>query len=232
MSELGAFLRWLTGDVIRDTPRRRLLMVAGSASGCGTSTVARMLARAISLSGGEALLLDASSESLSNVRQWVPVIPRYDAAIVDVGSRLGQLRALLPAFSDSVRGSDQLLVVTRPEPRDCAAAYALVKYVGARSLAPRMHLLVNCADADLAARSYERVEAATRRFCHRSVAYAGAFPRDPLLHSGIPDASMDDAPGRFAADAAASDLFRRLLRPFPTHESAPGSRRLLTSEIQ
>jgi MinD-like ATPase involved in chromosome partitioning or flagellar assembly len=102
---------------------------------------------------------------------------RYDAVIIDAGSRLDGILAATEG------GVHRLLVVTGVTPVAIAAAYAVVKTAEARFPGMPIDVLFNRQPAEAARVAFDQVTHAASHFLNRTVGFAGVLPEDTALPS-------------------------------------------------
>ncbi|HSW31135.1 MAG TPA: cellulose synthase operon protein YhjQ/BcsQ [Longimicrobiales bacterium] len=125
--------------------------------------------------GPEASLALAASERRLLLRRVAALYDRFDAVVVDGGSRLDSVMAACAAASGRV------LAVTTKDPIAQAGSYALAKVAGARFQGLPVELLVNRASEAEARKAHELVAAAAQTFAAMDVPFAGSVAEDPAL---------------------------------------------------
>ena len=104
--------------------------------------------------------------------------------------------------------SDQVLVVTSPEPSAVVDAYAVIKILHVSSARPEIGLLVNNVNGSHEAELvFQQLDVAARRFLGRSLGSFGFVVHDPEIRETV---SMQRAVVSDRPQAAASRCFRRL----------------------
>jgi flagellar biosynthesis protein FlhG len=112
------------------------------------------------------------------IEQLAPLESQSDFLILDCGAGISQN---VLAFAQA---SDDLLVVTTPEPTALTDAYALIKVLSRTASCPRLGLVVNqAASAREALLISERVSTVAARFLGADLLPAGQILRDP--HVGL-----------------------------------------------
>jgi flagellar biosynthesis protein FlhG len=115
------------------------------------------------------VISERSCQRLS--RQMQTLLPHVDWLVVDAGNEPGMLPARLWS------AADRLLIVTSPEAAAVMDTYALVKILlHEQPRAAQPQLVVNQAEAALAADVYRRIDQSCRRFLGCSIGLAGAVP--------------------------------------------------------
>lgn len=191
---LGAILplwSWFVGAAPRVVAPRRVIVVAGGASGVGTSFVASVLGAAANMTGHAALVVDGDAETLpARVRQLAPGFPAYGLVLIDAGSRLATIRGVCAALGDMPRNGDRVLVVTNTDATAIAAAYALTKTLLVQAPRIELQLLVNASDATTAVAIGEHFREGVRRFVRRAIGFAGHLPVDRTLGDAHREGAM------------------------------------------
>ncbi len=173
---------WFVGGAPRATAPRRVLVVAGGASGAGTSFTAAVRGAAATITGHAALVVNGGDEALpQRVRQLAPGFPGYGMVLIDAGSRLATIREVCAALGDMPRNGDRMIAVTNTEPTVMAAAYALTKTLLVQAPRLEVQLLVNASDATTAVAIGEHFRDGVQRFVRRRVGFAGHLPVDHTL---------------------------------------------------
>lgn len=160
--------------------------------------------------GADATLASAAGERRALLRRVSGLWDRFDAVVLDGGSRLESVMAACAT------GAERLLCVTTGDRIAVAASYALLKVARERFGTLPTGLLVNRADEGTAETLHGVVRSAAGRFLGVDVDHAGAVPPDPdvdaLVRSGSSLAELGDgSPAR----AAVAGLVRRILADLP-----------------
>lgn len=234
---LGAIIplwSWFVGAAPRVAAPRRVIVVAGGASGVGTSFVVSVLGAAANVTGHAALVVDGDAETLpARVRQLAPGFPAYGVVLIDAGSRLATIRGVCAALGDMPRNGDRVLVVTNADATAMAAAYALTKTLLVQAPRLELQLLVNASNATTAVAIGEHFRDGVRRFMRRSVGFAGHLPVDHTLGDAHREGAMfPHSPTSASVMPAALEVLGRLA-PAPhinttTSAAAPLRAPLLT----
>jgi MinD-like ATPase involved in chromosome partitioning or flagellar assembly len=167
--------------------------------------------------GVEATLALAAAERRMLLRRVAALYDRYDAVVVDGGSRLDSVMASCAATSG------RLVCVTTRDPIAQAAAYALVKVARARFEGLPVELLVNRAAEEEGRVAHDLVDVASATFEGRGVPFAGAVLDDEALVRTV-DARVSLAglsASSPAADALAGLADRLLVESSPQAGSRP-----------
>ena len=136
--------------------------------------------------------LDAALKTLTN----------FDFLLIDTAAGVST------NVIDLLVSSDQVLVVTSPEPCAVVDAYAVVKILHVSSARPEIGLLVNdVIGSHEAALVFQQLDVAARRFLGRSLGSFGFVVHDPEIRETV---SMQRAIVSDRPQAAASRCFRRL----------------------
>jgi MinD-like ATPase involved in chromosome partitioning or flagellar assembly len=165
--------------------------------------------------GVEATLALAAAERRMLLRRVAALYDRYDAVVVDGGSRLDSVMASCAA------ASGRLVCVTTRDPIAQAAAYALVKVARARFEGLPVELLVNRAAEEEGRVAHDLVDVASATFEGRGVPFA--VPDDEALVRTV-DARVSLAglsASSPAADALAGLADRLLVESSPQAGSRP-----------
>lgn len=100
--------------------------------------------------------------------------------ILDTGAGVGD------AVMEFALASNQVLVVTTPEPTAMADAYTMIKALVSRDPGARIRLVVNQAERpEDAQRVAERIVTTARKFLGVEVAHVGTIPRDPHVWQSV-----------------------------------------------
>jgi flagellar biosynthesis protein FlhG len=129
--------------------------------------------------------------------------------------------------------SDEVIVVTTPEPTAITDAYAAIKVITARNVAVRLHLLVNFARSREEAEEVARkIKLVVENYLSLSVESLGYLPQDAHLPQAVSrQTPLLQAFPRSPAAVALMGIARRLLRmsertplgPPQARESGDGS---------
>jgi flagellar biosynthesis protein FlhG len=104
----------------------------------------------------------------------------YNYVIIDTGAGLN------PSVIDYILSSDEVIVVTNPEPTAFSDAYKVIKVVSLQSPTLRIKLLVNNVKSrDQAIRVWEGMNAVVQSFINRSIEYLGHLPTDPAVAAAV-----------------------------------------------
>lgn len=103
-----------------------------------------------------------------------------DVIIVDCGAGIG------PAVIQFAAGSDNLLVVTTPEPTAITDGYAVIKVVSQRGYAGHISLLVNLVSGRQEGRAtHQRIASVAREFLGVTLYDAGFMVTDPKVGQAV-----------------------------------------------
>jgi flagellar biosynthesis protein FlhG len=137
----------------------------------GPSLLPGKSANATELSDEEKLALMASLDSLGDSFDWV---------VIDTSAGLGDN----PLFFASA--SEEILLITTPEPTALADTYATARALLRRTNRRRLSLVVNMAeDLHEAARVHERLNLLVKRFCAAEIDLAGWVAFDSSVHEAV-----------------------------------------------
>ena len=104
----------------------------------------------------------------------------YNYVIIDTGAGLN------PSVIDYVLSSDEVIVVTNPEPTAISDAYRVIKVVSMHSPTMKIRLMVNNVKSrDQAIRVWEGMNAVVQSFINRSIDYLGHLPTDPAVAAAV-----------------------------------------------
>jgi MinD-like ATPase involved in chromosome partitioning or flagellar assembly len=129
--------------------------------------------------GVEATLAMAAAERRILLRRVAGLYDRFDAVVVDGGSRLDSVMAACAA------GAGRLVAVTTRDRIAQASAYALLKVARARFGGLPAQLVVNRAGAAEGREAHELVDAAARTFTGIGIPFGGAVPCDDALAGAV-----------------------------------------------
>lgn len=165
----------------------------------------------------EAGLSGAERQAL--LRRILPLLPRYDAVVIDGGSRLESVMAA------GALGVGRVLAVCEPDRIAVAATYALMKALGDRLPGTPVEILINRTAAVLADQVAEEVQGAARHFLRRTIGYCGAVPDDRCLRAGIQAGmSIQDAVTGSPAAQAIQEVGLKIFHQLSTRSLALGER--------
>lgn len=122
----------------------------------------------------------ASLTSLSHVQKQIlldqthSIESDYDLILIDTGA----------GISDSVmhfnKASDEVVVVTTPEPHAMTDAYAMIKVLSEQHPNPKIHLVINQARSiDEGTKVFARISEVALRFLQLRIYHLGHVPYDP-----------------------------------------------------
>ncbi|MFA7235803.1 MAG: MinD/ParA family protein [Phycisphaeraceae bacterium] len=140
---------------------------------------------------------------------------QHDLVIIDTGAGIS------PNVLSFILASDEVLVVTTPEPTAITDAYALIKTVTRRKEDAHISLLVNqVRDRGEGRRVFDRINAVTRRFLGLSILDAGFIVSDPRVSAAVRRRSpfVLDEP-----DCPASACVTQLAHKLDRHAAEPGN---------
>jgi MinD-like ATPase involved in chromosome partitioning or flagellar assembly len=162
---------------------------------------------------GNAPLPGTDEERRAALRQLTRVFANYDTIIIDGGSRLDTVSALIEITDGS------LMLVTSADRLALAANYALVKAVRGRRPETSIAVLANRHGEALAEEACEFLVGACSHFLGRTIDVVGALPDDPCLQAAIgAGMTVRDALG---GSPAAESMRGILSRVIPSQSTAP-----------
>lgn len=156
--------------------------------------------------GVEATLAIAAAERRVLLRRVAALYERFDAVVVDGGSRLDSVMGACAA------GAGRLVAVTTRDRIAQASAYALLKVAQARFPSLPVQLAVNRAAEAEARDAYELVDGAARTFTGRGVPFAASIPEDGALAGALALGQPLQAVGAAGAAAEATALLADALQ--------------------
>ncbi len=165
---------------------------------------------------GSAAVPATDHERRSAITKLVYLFEYYDSVIIDGGSRLDTIAAVLELADPA------LLVVTSADRLALAANYALVKSTRARRAESVVAVIANRHGESVAADACEYLAGACAHFLGRTIEVVGSIPDDPCLQAAV-GAGMtvrDALDGSPAADAMRGAL-ARVLPPVSPPAGAP-----------
>lgn len=114
-------------------------------------------------------------ESLKKIRQYTDIL------LIDTGAGLS------PNVLDFLQYSNEVLLVSTPEPTSMADAYGIIKAMNQREGAyPEISLVVNrCASAKEAVGVASRMKTVTSQFLHREIKYKGYILEDEHVSKAV-----------------------------------------------
>lgn len=133
----------------------------------------------------------------------------FDTVVVDTAAGIATNTLFFAAATHDI------IVVTTPEPTALTDAYATIKVLSQRYGIKRVHLLLNQAPDDMAAREvFVRLSALAARFLPVAVEYVGRIPSDPKVRESVMQrqpvlAAYPHAPASIALKEVAQQLIMR-----------------------
>jgi len=98
---------------------------------------------------------------------------KYDLIIIDTGA------GLTPAIIGYVASSDEVIVITNPEPTSITDAYAMIKIVSHQNPNLRIHIIVNLVDSVKEGDDvFDKLNLVANNFLQFPLNYLGSLPRD------------------------------------------------------
>ena len=175
-------------DILLDGPEGLRILPAGSG--------------VVEMVGLDGIAADRLERSLGDLER------EQDLIILDTGAGISE------GVVELASASDEVIIVTTPEPTAITDAYAAIKVITARNVAVKLHLLVN------QARSREEAEEVARKiklvvenYLSLSVQSLGYLPQDPHLPKAVArQTPLLQAFPRSPAAVALMGVARRLLR--------------------
>jgi flagellar biosynthesis protein FlhG len=118
--------------------------------------------------------------------------------------------------------SEEVIVVSAPEPTAIVDAYAVIKIILMEDPAKSIRVLINSVETELEAREvFRQINSVVKRFLNRDVAYLGHVERDPHVTQAVRSQVLVSS--RFP-DAPASRCFRNLaVSVVENDDSAPSN---------
>jgi len=144
----------------------------------------------------------SAADRQNALRRAAHLLTNYDAVVIDGGSRLETIAALIDM------ASPRLALVTSADRLSLAANYALVKSLVARDSGLSISVVANRHAEDVAAEACEFLRGACTHFLGRTIDVAGTIPDDACLQAAV-GAGMtiaDASDGSVAADAVRAML--------------------------
>jgi len=104
----------------------------------------------------------------------------YDFVIIDTGA------GLTTSVVNYVTSSDEVVIVTNPEPTAISDAYTMIKVISTYNPVLRVRLLVNGVKSrDQAISVYDRLNLVAQNFINRSIEYLGHLPMDVSVAAAV-----------------------------------------------
>ena len=104
----------------------------------------------------------------------------YDFVIIDTGA------GLTTSVVNYVTSSDEVVIVTNPEPTAISDAYTMIKVISTYNPVLRVRLLVNGVKSrDQAISVYDRLNLVAQNFINRSIEYLGHLPMDDSVAAAV-----------------------------------------------
>jgi len=98
---------------------------------------------------------------------------KYDLIIIDTGA------GLTPAIIGYVASSDEVIVITNPEPTSITDAYAMIKIVSHQNPNSRIHIIVNLVDSVKEGDDvFDKLNLVANNFLQFPLNHLGSLPRD------------------------------------------------------
>lgn len=134
------------------------------------------------ISGGAGFgdLANLSAYKINSILNNLAVLEDdYDYIFMDTGAGISQ------SVLSFISSSDEVIVVTIPEPTAIADAYALVKVI--QTDAPRkINMIVNRVDNDIEGnRTFNKINVVSQRFLHTNISYLGHVTDDKNVRSAV-----------------------------------------------
>jgi len=105
---------------------------------------------------------------------------QFDILLIDTGAGIGENVLQFNAHSD------EIVVVTTPEPHAMTDAYALIKVMSENYENKKYNLLVNqTRSTEEGVKIYERISAVAERFLKADITYLGNVPIDPQVSKSV-----------------------------------------------
>lgn len=149
---------------------------------------------------------------------------KYDIIIIDTGA------GLTPAIIGYVINSDEVIVITNPEPTAITDAYAMIKIISSKNPTMRIHILVNLVDSAREGDDvFDKLNLVSNNFLQFPLDHLGSLPRDSNVVKAVnsqipfiikyPRSAVSNAlklsvrkllSGRIASDSTRKNLFSRI----------------------
>lgn len=135
------------------------------------------------ISGGSGIvdLADIDESKLMRLVQSIEVINRhFEIVLIDTGAGISK------NVLEFVLMSDEVIVVTTPEPTAITDAYAIIKAVISKGFTNKIHILVNRANSKKEADEiFSRLSGVIKRFLNRDVEYIGYIENNDLVSKSV-----------------------------------------------
>ncbi|MEN1759429.1 MinD/ParA family protein [Anoxynatronum sibiricum] len=151
------------------------------------------------ISGGSGMmdLLDLPQEKIQRlIFHFQELYQLFDVAIIDTGAGLS--KSIL-AFSGA---SDDIIVVTTPEPTSLTDAYAMIKAISNEKLTTRIHIVINRAETTKEGNQYyDKISNASEKFLGKKLEKLGTVLEDVSVSKAVKKQTplMVEYPGSIAA---------------------------------
>lgn len=149
---------------------------------------------------------------------------KYDLIIIDTGA------GLTPAIVSYVINSDEVIVVTNPEPTSITDAYAMIKIISSKNPSIHINILVNLVDSTKEGDDvFDKLNLVAHNFLQFPLDHLGNLPRDSNVSRAVsvqipfiikyPRSAVSNAlrlsarkllRGRIASDSTRQNLFSRI----------------------
>lgn len=132
-------------------------------------------------SSGVVEMLDLDNlVQLRMIEAFIELESAYEFIIIDTGAGLN------PSIVSYVTRSDEMVLITNPEPTSIADAYAMIKIMSHHNPALPIRLVVNLVkSAEQAAEVFERINLVVQNFLNLPILSLGYLPHDPNIPRAV-----------------------------------------------
>lgn len=135
------------------------------------------------ISGGSGVeeLVNLNSAKLENFIKNISLLDSFcDIILVDTGAGLSD------SVMSFVMASDEVLVVTTPEPTSITDAYALIKMLANRDKSKKVNILINRADSEQESKEViNKLSTVSKRFLGFEISQLGYIQRDDAVIKAV-----------------------------------------------
>jgi flagellar biosynthesis protein FlhG len=125
-------------------------------------------------------LVDLSQEQYSNVIAGLLKLPHYDIILVDAGAGISQ------SVLSFILASDEVIIVTTPEPTALTDAYGMIKVIVAKSSRTGANIIINMAkDEAQGLQIFQKLSAVCHKFLGFSLNSLGSVIEDPEVKKAV-----------------------------------------------
>jgi len=114
------------------------------------------------------------------IQSYMELRKDFDYILIDTGAGISDYSV------DFVVNSDQILIVTTPEPTAITDAYAMIKILHYKMKSPDISMIINMVQTDEEGKKiFNKINLIVQHFLNKSLKFAGSVPEDKYLQEAV-----------------------------------------------